>query len=277
MAFPDYLAKGDAITADHYHEVTRAARAQLGGNGFADRDGGAPRPNRKSPQVIQVYSEVAIPKNSVFQIGLASQTDDITIFNVQLADGTTNKILCTNDVNALAANSFGYATIIPPDSPIKVKADISNMPDVLEKCGAADNEATVSSGQTGLICLSLPDTNNLIEVVSATSGGGSSGRIWFRVIAIDYYLWALPGCEFVRAVVTQVSCDTTLVNVGDEVDVFDPMYCWFNLPITILMQMTGTATLSKKSDLNLLRCGVDLPGCFWSVDGVCCLEEDYAS
>jgi hypothetical protein len=112
------------------------------------------------------------------------------------------------------------------------------------------------------------------------SGGGSNGgKIWFRVIAIGYYTSAfrVVGCEYVRAVVTQVSCDASSVSVGDEVSVFDPMYCYFNLPITLLMQLSGTATLSKKSDLNLSRCGVDIPGCFWSVDGVCCLEEDYAS
>ena len=107
-------------------------------------------------------------------------------------------------------------------------------------------------------------------------GGGGGGKIWFTVLEIDYYLWILPGCERVRAVVTQVSCETTAVAVGDEVYIYDPVFCYFNVPIVILMQLRGTATLSKKGSLNLTACGLTVPDCFWAVDSVHCLEEEYA-
>ena len=109
-----------------------------------------------------------------------------------------------------------------------------------------------------------------------TQGGGGGGKIWFTVLEIDYYLWILPGCERVRAVVTQISCETTAVAVGDEVYIYDPVFCYFNVPIVILMQLRGTATLSQKGSLNLTACGITVPDCFWAVDSVHCLEEEYA-
>lgn len=126
----------------------------------------------------------------------------------------------------------------------------------------------------------LPDTGRRTRrVFPQGGGGGRGGKIWFDVISIGYYNgWVLPGCESVLAVVTQVSCETTSVAVGDEVYVYDPSFCFFNLPIVILMNLSGTATLSKRDDLTFTRCGVYMTDeCFWAVDGVCCLEEDYGT
>lgn len=105
---------------------------------------------------------------------------------------------------------------------------------------------------------------------------GKGGKIWFKVIEISHYYWTTPGCEYVKAVVTQVACDTTAAKVGDEVLVFDPMFCWFNLPIVLMMRLNGTATLSSVGQFNLQVCGQTPTTCFWAVDSVCCLEETYA-
>ena len=107
-------------------------------------------------------------------------------------------------------------------------------------------------------------------------GGGGGGKIWFNVLEISKYYWEVPGCEYVKAVVTQVSCDAS-VSVGDVVYVFDPHFCWFNLPIALMMRISGTATLSKRGYFNLNACGITPPDCFWAVDSVCCLEEEYGS
>lgn len=108
-------------------------------------------------------------------------------------------------------------------------------------------------------------------------GGSGGGKIWFRVLEVSHYVISgtVPGCEFVRAEVTQVSCETTSVSVGDEVMVFDPHFCWFNIPLILLMRFEGTATLSKRGTFNLAVCGVTVPDCFWAVDSACCLEEVY--
>lgn len=110
-------------------------------------------------------------------------------------------------------------------------------------------------------------------------GGGVGGKIWFKVISISIYYWELPGCEYIRAEVTQKSCDAN-VNIGDIVYIFDPFFCWFNLPIAIMMRITGTATFAENGfwdGVTPLVCGVTPGKCFWSVDSVCCLEEDYGA
>lgn len=170
----EYLKKGERITADHYHEVTRAARAQFMLGGSSDADGSITRPLSKMPEVIQVYSEIAIPKNSVFQIDVASQTDDITVFNVKKSiDDDIEKVWCTNPVKDIVANSFAYATIIATNVPIKVKSDSADYPEVLQQCGAIPDSFEVSASGEGLICLSIPDANDMVEVV-AIGGGGAS-------------------------------------------------------------------------------------------------------
>jgi len=110
-------------------------------------------------------------------------------------------------------------------------------------------------------------------------GGGVGGKIWFKVISISDYYWEVPGCEYIRAEVTQKSCNAN-VAIGDVVYIFDPFFCWFNLPIAIMMRITGTATFAENGfwdGVTPLVCGVTPGKCFWSVDSVCCLEEDYGT
>jgi len=123
----------------------------------------------------------------------------------------------------------------------------------------------------------LMPTKRPIRVLDAK--GGVGGKIWFKVISISIYYWELPGCEYIRAEVTQKSCDAN-VNIGDIVYIFDPFFCWFNLPIAIMMRITGTATFAENGfwdGVTPLVCGVTPGKCFWSVDSVCCLEEDYGA
>lgn len=182
------------------------------------------------------------------------------------------------------------ASTDPLTDPVVVKMKLLQPTNHVENAGQAavsfddygdeiniTNRSTVLTGSSGdyIACARV---NN--EVRPIPGGGGSSGgKIWFDVISIGYYNgWVLPGCESVLAVVTQVSCETTSVAVGDEVYVYDPSFCFFNLPIVILMNLSGTATLSKRDDLTFTRCGVYMTdACFWAVDSVCCLEEDYGT
>ena len=81
-----------------------------------------------------------------------------------------------------------------------------------------------------------------------------------------------------------VSCAGTGVAVGDEVNVYDPEYCHFNLPIELLIGLSGTATRYKSEnyqpDLDyVLDCLTDLrtAGCMWMIDTLCCSEEEIIS
>jgi hypothetical protein len=72
--------------------------------------------------------------------------------------------------------------------------------------------------------------------------------------------------------------------VGDEVNVYDPEYCHFNLPIELLIGLSGTATRYKSEnyqpDLDyVLDCLTDLrtAGCMWMIDTLCCAEEEIIS
>lgn len=113
--------------------------------------------------------------------------------------------------------------------------------------------------------------------------GSGAPRIRFTVLATDFTvgLGAL-GCDHVIALVTHVSCGGAGVSVGDEVKVYDPEYCHFNLPIELLVGLSGTAT---KMDADSYLEGLDYflycleevraDGCIWMIDTLCCAEEEY--
>ena len=108
---------------------------------------------------------------------------------------------------------------------------------------------------------------------------GQSAQIKFQILD-----W-LPGdpltspCEAVYAVVTQVSCGSS-VQVGDEVIVWDPDLCWFDLPTSLLIGMKGSANLMRTNTLGLPTMP---PMCFtppedecsWVVENMCCSEQIY--
>ena len=112
----------------------------------------------------------------------------------------------------------------------------------------------------------------------AINGGGSGGAasIRFQVLSAGPFLGLVPSddCDFVVARVLGVSCSSSGVSVGDEVYVWDPSYCHFNLPLSILVGAKGTAT-SMVNDLDgVVTCLDYRPGsCRWVVHSLCCTEE----
>lgn len=120
-------------------------------------------------------------------------------------------------------------------------------------------------------------------------GGGGGGRtpiIRFEVKQIGYYSSTQSGwsevCSNVLADVLDVTCQTTIVRVNDEVVVWDPDGCWFNLPQEYLLGAHGQAVLMEDSTgdgLSDCREWVDYPdlavigGCWWLVQHLCCVEE----
>ena len=107
------------------------------------------------------------------------------------------------------------------------------------------------------------------------SAGGGAASIRFKVLSVGPSLGSqVDDCDYVVAEVLGVSCSSSNVSVGDEVYVWDPSYCHFNLPISVLVGARGTAT-SMTNDLNGVIACLDarLGTCRWVVHSLCCTEE----
>lgn len=121
-------------------------------------------------------------------------------------------------------------------------------------------------------------------ILSSGTGTGGSGAatIKFEVLSYSSALGqGANGCDYVDAEVKYISCDYSGVAVGDTVRVWDPDYCYFNLPITLLDGLKGTAQLMDNAfevyDVNdLVDCEYEVfvaGACRWMVTSVCCAEE----
>lgn len=119
------------------------------------------------------------------------------------------------------------------------------------------------------------------EVIDA-GGGSQTPKIRFTIVATNFSvgLGAL-GCDLVVGLVNHVSCGYTGVRVGDEVNIYDPEYCHFNLPIELLVGLSGTATMMDSDYYqdgleSVLPCVRELveARCMWMIDTLCCSEEE---
>lgn len=115
-----------------------------------------------------------------------------------------------------------------------------------------------------------------------TGGGSGAPRIRFTILSADFTVgFGALGCDHVVAIVNHVSCGGTGVAVGDEVRVYDPEYCHFNLPLELLIGLSGTATWMKSENYlagldYFVYCIAELraAGCMWMIDTLCCAEEE---
>jgi hypothetical protein len=126
--------------------------------------------------------------------------------------------------------------------------------------------------------------NLLPEQPRAVAGSGAP-RMRFTILSASFTvgLGAL-GCDHVVVLVKHVSCGGTGVAVGDEKKVYDPEYCHFNLPIELLVGLSGTATLMKSENYQagldyVLYCLDEIRAvpCIWMIDTLCCSEEEIIS
>lgn len=117
-----------------------------------------------------------------------------------------------------------------------------------------------------------------------TAGGGSgNGLVKFSVESASEAIGqGIIGCNFVVATVTYVGCaNSGGAAVGDEIVVFDPEYCYFNLPIDLITNLQGTAQqfqnpFTEYDDEVAEDCQYGLTSqgeCIWVVTDVCCAEE----
>jgi len=124
-----------------------------------------------------------------------------------------------------------------------------------------------------------PQRGAFIPVVSGSSG---SETIHFEIIDIGKDLGKnATGCDFVEAVVTQITCGGGTVAVGDEVRIWDPEYCHFNIPRDLLIGLHGVANKMDNPisayDLDqLVDCQYQVLAegdCRWLVEHLSCAEQ----
>jgi hypothetical protein len=147
----------------------------------------------------------------------------------------------------------------------------------------AERLTSSTSGSTQII---YAETTGIVDALVSLGGGGSGGgapRIRFTILSTDFTVGnGALGCDHVVAVVTHVSCSGAGVEVDDEVRIYDPEYCHFNLPIELLIGLSGTATKMDASNYQpgldyVLDCLYEIrtDGCIWMIDTLCCAEEEY--
>jgi len=108
-------------------------------------------------------------------------------------------------------------------------------------------------------------------------GGSGHATIRFEVISAGpSYANTSIECFNVTATVLDVSCGEGGVAAYDEVIIWDPSGCWFDIPIDNLENAHGTAIqMSRGDSFAISQCSEDDPDetCFWMVINLCCLEE----
>jgi hypothetical protein len=111
-------------------------------------------------------------------------------------------------------------------------------------------------------------------------GGGGAGIIRFKVLSAGPFLGdtALE-CDYVVAEVLGISCKGAGVSVGDQVNVWDPSECHFNIPLEVLVGTHGMAAkmVNDTEGVDCLDTRLAEGSCRWVVQTLCCVEEIYGS
>lgn len=112
-------------------------------------------------------------------------------------------------------------------------------------------------------------------------GGGGAPIIRFEVLAAGPFLGdTVLECDYVTAEVLGISCKGAGVSVGDEIIVWDPGRCQFNIPLEVLIGTHGWATKMVNDTEGADDCldeRVAEGACRWVVQALCCAEEIYGS
>jgi len=118
--------------------------------------------------------------------------------------------------------------------------------------------------------------------IAGSTGGGNTNLndiIDFTVVDYGPSIGLIDRCNYVRAIVTNTGCGSS-VEIGSTVFIWDKPLCWFNLPTSLLIGLTGTAHLMKNPGLGDIACPSDANedaarSCVWVVKSLCCYEESY--
>lgn len=120
----------------------------------------------------------------------------------------------------------------------------------------------------------------LHQIGCPTEGGSGLAIIKFEVVAAGPYLGDVtPECDYVTAEVLNVTCAGSGVSISDEVRVWDPERCHFNIPIEVLVGAIGWAAKMTSPDpyaaFECLDDAQEDATCRWEVQTLCCTEQIY--
>lgn len=145
----------------------------------------------------------------------------------------------------------------------------------------SDASTLLASTRTGgARVLYQSSTWAIIRIDGAVGETGGVQTIRFKVLAAGPFLGDLAiECDSVVAEVIDVSCSGAGVDVGDEVIIWDPSRCNFNIPLETLIGSHGWATKMINDTYGATDCLYDLEAegaCRWVVTTLCCVEDIYA-
>jgi hypothetical protein len=113
------------------------------------------------------------------------------------------------------------------------------------------------------------------------AGGGNTEIMKFTVDEVPPQIGQnATACEFVHTTVNDIGCSSSVNAVGDTgVKVYDDDLCFFNLPVTLLRGLKGTAErfvnpfADDDTDTDCILEAAAEGACRWVVTGLCCNEE----
>lgn len=233
--------------------------------------------------IFQNKSSETFPAYGCGRLKSILSTDEATgnpVFELVKPDGADG-IYVINGPNNIAVDALGVALSLGEAAVVLIDDGVySTAPTFGQTCGPTDNRWAITTSGSGLRATGI-SANRTIPVTSEPASSGAP-KIRFTILSTAFTvgLGAL-GCDHVIVLVEHVSCGGTGVSVGDEEEVYDPEYCHFNLPIELLVGLSGTATLMKSENYQEslaypLECVTLLRerGCMWMIDTLCCSEEE---
>ena len=113
------------------------------------------------------------------------------------------------------------------------------------------------------------------------AGGGNTEIMKFTVDEVPPQIGQnATACEFVHVTVNDIGCSSSVNAIGDTgVKVYDDDLCFFNLPVTLLRGLKGTAErfvnpfADDDTDTDCILEAAAEGACRWVVTGLCCNEE----
>jgi len=113
------------------------------------------------------------------------------------------------------------------------------------------------------------------------AGGGNTEIMKFTVDEVPPQIGQnATACEFVHTTVNDIGCSSSVNAIGDTgVKVYDDDLCFFNLPVTLLRGLKGTAErfvnpfANQTTDTDCILDAAAEGACRWVVTGLCCNEE----
>jgi len=165
-----------------------------------------------------------------------------------------------------SVSGSGTTMVAPRDMPGKARCDIFKITRddqgnpvlvPIQKSVTVYNLTTSQLDQDWLVVVRDKSGNWL----ATTGGGGGGGTIQFTILSAD----CETGC--VEAVVTVLGAGESSVEVGDTVNVYDGLGCFFNVREDLLIGLNGIAHRFQGDD----PCTVyDSESTHWRVAALCC-------